>query len=395
MACSSHGLNAVDRDAPLCATMRVRAKSVPHSLLHGIAALWTVLLALDSYLFVRSDDWGFWCIVIVEIASVWLLAYKPLIGVVGIGIVWCLAYTVPIPTPSSYVNVGLTAVGVLGYLSMPFAVVFSISFVVVRHVMRVVILQSGSPPTMMLEIMMLANMLVVATAGFIVRTVQKAVHKRAQQRRQHERLVIVSGLHDVACNNLVYALLLLRQLQAADDERAEQFSTIAIAVDDALMSVQAGIHLLQSGGDCSATTQEHPRTLPLQKEIEQQKQRVHVLGFDGLVSVEVNARYITANDERMAALDGLIHELFGNLVKYGDSTHPYVLTADVQGDVLRISWCNTRATQPNIRISSGSGIAACTRILEQCGGTLSTKHDGDVWCAEASMPVLMPVIDIR
>ncbi|WP_129858783.1 hypothetical protein [Bifidobacterium pseudolongum] len=380
-------MNAVNHGAPLRVTMRVRAKSVPQSLLYGIAALWTVLLALDACLFARSDDWGFWCIVIVEIASVWLLAYKPLIGVVDIGIVWLLAYAVPIPTPSSYINVGLTAVGVLGYLSMPFAAVFSIAFVVVRHMMRVVILRSGALPTMMLEIMMLVNMLVVATAGFIVRTVQEAVRKRIRQRRQHEQLVIASGLHDVACNDLVYALLLLRQPQTADSERPEQFSTIAMAVEDALMSVQAGIHLLQSERDCSAATQEHPRTLPLQEEIERQKQRVHVLGFDGLVSVEVNARYITIDDERMAALDGLIHELFGNLVKYGDSAHPYVFAAGVQGDVLHISWCNTRAAHPNVRFSSGSGIVACTRILEQCGGMLSTKLDGDLWCAEASMPV--------
>ncbi|WP_157909643.1 hypothetical protein [Bifidobacterium italicum] len=39
-------------------------------------------------------------------------------------------------------------------------------------------------------------------------------------------------------------------------------------------------------------------------------------------------------------------------------------------------------------VSSGSGIAVCRRLFEQCGGALAAgAGDGDLWCVEASMPL--------
>ena len=369
--------------------VRMRKALLQHVALYGLASLWTVMLALDAFSFLGQGRWNSCCIAAIEIASLWLLAWRPCIGIPVVTVLWCASAVIPIPVPNSYLYVGMTVVGILGYLSLPLAVVYAVCFMAARYMLHCLMATFVSPWGIMPTLMMLVDMMLIAGIGVGVRIIQQNMEERNRWRVEKERLIIASNLHDVACNDLVYALLVLQQSQDKMGEGVEgQYSRIANPIEDALSSVRSGIQLLRTNVGAGTV---RPHTLSVQKEIERQKQRVHALGFEGLVSIGDSANLIYSTEERIAAINGLLHELFGNLVKYADHAHPFVLAADIQGDMLYISWCNACATSPNIKSSSGSGMAACARVFNQCGGTFTAKSNGDsLWCVEALMPVLCP-----
>lgn len=366
---------------------------MPSMLLRGVAILWTVMLVLDACRLVGEGRWISCCLAGVEIACLWLLANRPLAGVAPVAILWCVFLVSPIPVPPAFGYVGLTAVGVLGYLGMPLAVVFTFVFVAADYVSHLLMADFVPPLVIMPMLTLCANMLLAGVIGCIVRIVRRNMRERDRWRMQQQHMAVAARLHDEACNDLVYALLTLRHSQvetanANDDEEYERLAQVSAAVEDALASVRSGILLLHASGDGDELRAERRRTLPVHTAIERQHSRVRELGFDGLTSVGDGARFVTSGTDRIAALDGLIHELFGNLVKYADAAHPFVCSVDVQGDTLYLSWCNTRAAQPNVTAASGSGIAGCRRLFEQCGGALAAgAGDGALWCVEASMPL--------
>lgn len=387
MACCD--LRATD----FTSAVRERARHMPYMLLRGVAALWTVMLVLDACRLVGESRWISCCIAGVEIACLWLLASRPLVGVVPVAILWCMSLVSPIPVPPAFGYVGLTAVGVLGYLGMPLSILFASVFMAVNYVSHLLMADFVAPLAIMPALTMCADMLLAGIVGCIVRIVRRNMRERDRWRVQQQHMAVAARLHDEACNDLVYALLTLRRSQVEtastnDDEEHERLAQVSAAVEDALASVRSGILLLRASDDGDEHRTERRRTLPVHAAIEWQHSRVRELGFDGLTSVSDGARFVTSGADRIAALDGLIRELFGNLVKYADAAHPFVCSVDVQGDMLYLSWCNTRAARPNVTASSGSGISGCRRLFEQCGGALAAgAGDGALWCVEASMPL--------
>ncbi len=162
-------------------TLSQRFKSPSTRTLSLITAPWASLMLLEVICLLRPKSTISIVMIIVELASVLIFIWQPLLGSIIILIIWCVAYIIPVPTPSTYIAAGLMAIGVIGYINLILSICIAGLFIGLKLGISAIPALEIPYPTATFTFMLLMTMITCAALGCIVRLLQ-------QQRREQEYL---------------------------------------------------------------------------------------------------------------------------------------------------------------------------------------------------------------
>lgn len=89
-------------------------------------------------------------------------------------------------------------------------------------------------------------------------------------------------------------------------------------------------------------------------------------------------------------LGRVVDNIFSNIGKYAETEKPVSIRATVEGEFLKLSFCNVVKKERSESESNNIGIKTCVRIMEQMGGSFVVNNDTEDFAAEMSIPVAEP-----
>lgn len=353
-----------------------RGRSIPRRLLLVLGAVWLFSLLAEMMLMGLTSSSASWLMAAVEICAAALLVWKLPVGIVAVLAVWCVGYVLPVTMPGVFVYVGLFAMGVLGYVSLPVALAASLTFVFVDCSLSF-LPAFGAARLAWPSVLMLGITLVgCSVIGFIVRKVLERARKTTRQQSQAQRTEVSSELHDGVCNDLAYALMLMDEDPASSHAKR--------AVRKALESAHSSLRLLQQEAD-APTVGGRATPFSLGRLVRENSNRMAAIGLVGTVVVSPESDTMQVPDTIKLLMEGFVRELFGNLAKYADSAHPYTLLIGTSGHDLHISLTDIPDANPPYR-STGSGLHDYKERIEQLGGSFAVDDTEGMWTLDVSIP---------
>ncbi|KFI61942.1 sensor histidine kinase [Bifidobacterium cuniculi] len=353
-----------------------REKSIPRRLLLALGAVWLFSLLAEMMLMGLTSSSASWVMAAVEICAAALLVWKLPVGIVVVLVVWCVGYVLPVTLPGVFVYLGLFAMSVLGYVSLPMALVASLIFVFAECGMTF-LPTFGAPQLSWPSILMLNITLVgCSVIGFIVRKVLERARKTTRQQSQAQRTEVSSELHDGVCNDLAYALMLMDEDPASSHAKR--------AVRKALESAHSSLRLLQQEAD-APTVGGRTTSFSLGRLVRENSNRMAAIGLAGTVVISPEIETVQVTGAIKLLMEGFVRELFGNLAKYADHAHPYTLLIGTSSHDLHISLTDIPAADPPYR-STGSGLRDYKERIEQLGGSFAVDDTEGMWTLDVSIP---------
>lgn len=322
--------------------------------------------------------------IIVELASVLIFIWQPLLGSIIILIIWCVAYIIPVPTPSTYIAAGLMAIGVIGYINLILSICIAGLFIGLKLGISAIPALEIPYPTATFTFMLLMTMITCAALGCIVRLLQQQRREQEYLRQQEQQRSIAADLHDSACNDLTYALLCLRESDSSLVDTHTLHNYAVEAIDTALESIHDSIRVLKQPKNDETT--HHSQTLHLQSLIEASENRLRAVGFSGTSIINLPTDSIEADSCCAIIIIGMVRELFGNILKYADKTYPYVITVGIHNKTLQISVCDRPSKNLTIE-SLSSGMEFYRNRIEFLGGSMRMRLDNNLWLLDVSVPL--------
>lgn len=79
--------------------------------------------------------------------------------------------------------------------------------------------------------------------------------------------------------------------------------------------------------------------------------------------------------------------LFDNITKYADPRHPVRITAQREGNCLRLHFTNTVGRRREHTTSTRIGVKTCINMMEQLNGRFETREEGKLFTATLVLPV--------
>lgn len=227
---------------------------------------------------------------------------------------------------------------------------------------------------------------------------------RLAERRAYKRFTqrVTAPLHDVTCNDLCYALHQLDSLELTDNEaNAVSMAELKAALQESLGTTRASIRTLRTAhtnGDSSmneSETIDDVMPLNIARLAAIQQARLESLGYYGIVLVEEVDSELRVSSNVHAIVTGFVTELFGNALKYGNTTGGYSFTCgvDATGNTLQLSMCN-QADGTNGTDSTGSGLRHYSEAIAHLGGQLTLQRHNNLWTISATVPLGQPHADI-
>lgn len=343
-------------------------------------------------------------------------------------LLWTTERYVPWNLPYTYVFAVLSAAATLGYLRFRLAFVTCLVSTLILFFIRVSSLEN--------TVLMSLVFLVTSCGGFALRLYQdrnRAVSQLGMHRRQE---MIAGKLHDVVCNDLAYALRQIDTLETVQEHpadtgnRTDSLVDIRQSITEALRYTRTAITTLQAAdaesretriaGSMDLTGSNADKTaIDIAALLNQGQKKLDHIGINGIIAAP-NLGTVTMPSAMATLVEGLIREIFGNLLKYADPTKGYVLTARSDGITLHIGVSDSprpdcqQSIPPNISpvssdapstlptesstdmmsvssnppLHGGTGIRSYQTRLAALGGELSTSASDDQWTLEAAIPLM-------
>ena len=202
--------------------------------------------------------------------------------------------------------------------------------------------------------------LTASCGGFVFRLYQDRNHAVSQLGLHRRQEMIAGKLHDVVCNDLAYVLRQIDTLEAAQEHSADaekehpantgsctdSLAKIRQSITEALQYTRTAITTLQaadaesretrfSGGTGSTSGNAGRTAIDIAALLNQGQGKLDHVGISGIIAAP-NMGTVTMPGTTAALVEGLIREIFGNLLKYADPAKGYVLTARSDGITLHI-----------------------------------------------------------
>lgn len=340
-------------------------------------------------------------------------------------LLWTAERYVPWNLPYTYVFAVLAAAATLGYLRFRLALGTCLASALILFFIRV----SSLEDTVFMSLVFLAT----SCGGFVLRLYQDRNHAVSQLGMHRRQEMIAGKLHDVVCNDLAYALRQIDALETVQEHPADagshtdSLAEIRQSITEALQYTRTAITTLQSAdteshethiaGSMDLTSSNADKTtIDIATLLEQGQKKLDHIGISGIIAAPDMG---TAAMPRTTAtlVEGLIREIFGNLLKYADPAKGYVLTARSDGITLHIGVCDSprpdywqnipsnispissdapsnapempdeSSTDMNPSLHGGTGIRSYQTRLAALGGELSISASDDQWTLEAAVPL--------
>lgn len=205
----------------------------------------------------------------------------------------------------------------------------------------------------------------------------------------NRRRRIARTLHDQVANDVNDVIMMVehRLMQSGPDPQLERIRSTSA---HALESIRRVIVELEDCG-VSADLKPPSRNGDIHKEsalfqkAREYDDRLHASGFHGELLVEGEAQVGGANNE---LIDDLMHELFGNIMKYADKEKPYFILVSSTESQIGIGVTNMVRNRELAQSGLGSGMRALEERIQKIGGTLEMGWDGPYWNVQASVPAI-------
>lgn len=324
-------------------------------------------------------------------------------------LLWTAERYVPWNLPYTYVFAVLAAAATLGYLRFRLALGTCLVSTLVLFFIRV----SSLGSTVLMSLVFLA----VSCCGFAFRLYKDRNHAISQLNMHRRQEMIAGKLHDVVCNDLAYALRQMDSLEIVALEAAQRnptnkedcagsLSEIRHSLTEALQYTRTAITTLQSSdgeshgigrnGDSTDKT-----TLNITALLDQEQKKLNHIGISGIIAAP-DMGNVEMPRTTAAIIEGLIREIFGNLLKYADPAKGYVLTTKSDGITLHIGISDSPRpdagrgapsnapsdTQPDAMFHGDTGIRSYQARLASMGGELSISASDDQWTMQAAIPLI-------
>ncbi|MEE1295642.1 MAG: hypothetical protein UHD09_02055 [Bifidobacterium sp.] len=367
-----------------CERIAGHVRSIPRRWLVTIALLWLASLLAEMLLMGLVSSGATCVMAVIEVLAVAVLVWDVRVGAPLVLAVWCVGYATPFTMPGVFMYMGWLAVGLLGYVSFPMAMGAVGLFLIGEYGLTFLAVPSAGVPTASNALMLAVSMSLCAAIGFVVRTMQDGRRAAMRARDQKQRMMVSSELHDVACNDLAYALTLMDQGSPHEDE-------VVAAVREALASVRSSLGILRENAESpeSMRSSERTRTVELGKLVREGCERVASVGIKGSVVVSDGTDEVEATVPMARLLEGFMGECFGNLLKYADRTKPYTLVVGINGTAVCLSLTDVprKGLQADRPRGSGSGLRDYGERIERLGGSLVVDDTEDRWTLDVTIPL--------
>lgn len=341
--------------------------------------------------------------VLVEEASMAIMAVWPRHGAVLPLLIWAISPYVPVLSASSIQLAAMFATIVAGYLSFP----IGIATVALASMLRTAIstIKLGQLPDGPSFVSFVASFITFLACTLIGRQWRQWQREtrlawRHEQDRQRREAVLL--LHDDICNELSYALMTLPTLPDSAERSARQSLT------DALGHAREAITVLERADDeddADSPPRRHSSraagkiagksmSKALGQAVRQGEQRLRRLGFDGHVimsGLENIPNGIDRSSEINRMAQGLIVESFGNIARHAEPSGGYALTIAATPAMLEIIVSDAPRSESEesdpYRNEGGTGLNRYRELAERLGGSLEVNQTDGLWHMRSRIPL--------
>lgn len=223
--------------------------------------------------------------------------------------------------------------------------------------------------------------------GFWLHAKQQRIDDAVSEANRRRR--IARTLHDQVANDINDVIMMVDHhlVQSGPDPQLERIRATSA---HALANVRHAIMELE---DCPVPASTKPMSTcgqgrkesALYRRAREYDDRLHAAGFHGELLMGEDLPDGGANSE---LIDDLMHELFGNIMKYADKGKPYFIMVSSTESQIGIGVTNMVRNQNQAQSGLGSGMRALAERIEKTGGTFEMGWDGPYWNVQASVPII-------
>lgn len=264
---------------------------------------------------------------------------------------------------------------------------------------------SGGIPRFLL---MCVGELVAVIAAIVMRKNRQLAELRRRERQRALKERIEHTLHDSTANTIVYALSLvggLKDDRAQDDDRYDvMLDGLDSALRRSLVQIREVIDLVEAREDDSSADTVlppdsavalHDMTSRLRAAVDGMCVHLKQLGFDVELLFDDGDGQTSGvlASERLILIEGLLHELEGNVIKHADSRGMVTMSVAVNAADVAIALADEPHAQLSRELqasmpSGGTGLARYRRLIESIDGVFTVREDNGVWSMMAMIPIM-------
>ncbi|MCI6531882.1 MAG: hypothetical protein SO053_08690 [Bifidobacterium animalis] len=192
---------------------------------------------------------------------------------------------------------------------------------------------------------------------------------------------IARQLHNHTTNDLANIMMLADRAQSDNEDSDKILEMIRDLSQDALHQTRESITSLEQLAHAQTNVDK------LKDLINTQQERLQALGYYGEVIDSYHTRCIRDCDLKF--LSDLIRELCGNLSKYADSKHPYLLMLSLESTsctIESLNYVNSQKAGAPTMHGLGTGLKSFKNMVSNTGGEWRTQSDGKRWMLKTVIP---------
>lgn len=352
-----------------------------------------VVLAADECAFRTAGAYTVWHAVFGVGETIVLLAaaYRPVIGSWAIVLLGQAGGLVPFGASPVLLSACLCAVTVLGFRSMAYGfasvAICGCEYIAVNSPLT----GSGLEPVN--AALFTATVLVCALAGALLHRVfgDLTAEHQSVQRRKREQLAFT--LHNETCNDVAYLIRRIDEIEVPshcmDEHDMAEFRSVLENVLDqtrAVISVMTDDDERQTRSGTAMGSVSHHKGEQLRAITEKYERRLHRLGFQGEIIVEI-AKETSLDGKNYELITDMLGELFSDIVKHADLQGGYFITLGLSSARFSLSACDKpRQCECNDK-PTGMGLQRYVGRLEAEGGSIDVQCAKDRWTVDINLPL--------
>lgn len=285
---------------------------------------------------------------------------------------------IPNETPSTAGFLAVVLVfTVAGYLNWHGAILMVVYIVVVN------LFVNGYSISSAMGLPLLTVFLVAS--GVIVRFFEDRVRLQHCAERRLCRMVIAAQLHDHVCNDLSVLLLQMDGDFSADADTLVKYHS---SVEHILQKVRHIVTVLDSDDELvwKAEVVKKVDVTRIQRIVSSCEQSALELGLAGIVSSCIDEDAVILVDDEILIID-IIHELYGNMMKYADRNVPYCFSLNVTSTRIALSIVNATQIPVEDVFRSGTGLQRIRHRVESKKGRVALDGVPGHWGMTVSFPL--------